>query len=58
MSPREWLHRVKDILDAIEKITSYTSGMDFQDFHSDSKTTDAVIRNLVVIGEAARRLTV
>ena len=30
--------------------------MDFQDFHSDSKTTDAVIRNLIVIGEAARHI--
>lgn len=56
MSPREWRHRVNDILEAIGKITSYTAGMEFQDFKGDPKTVDAVIRNLIVIGEAAGRM--
>jgi uncharacterized protein with HEPN domain len=41
---------------AIHRIRSYTSsGKDH--FLSDSKTQDAVIRNLEVIGEAAKRLS-
>jgi len=54
VSPREWRHRIEDILDAIEKIGRYTEGMDFGSFEGDSKTIDAVVRNFTVIGEAAR----
>jgi len=54
MSPRLWGHRVADILDAIRKIQDYVKGMSFEDFQSDPKTVDAVIRNFIVIGEAAR----
>ena len=54
MSPRLWEHRVADILDAIGKIQDYVKGMKFADFQSDPKTVDAVIRNFIVIGEAAR----
>lgn len=54
MSPREWRHRIEDILEAIEKIGRYTEGMDYSSFEGDSKTIDAVVRNFTVIGEAAR----
>jgi uncharacterized protein with HEPN domain len=54
MSPRLWEHRVADILDAIGKIRTYVKGMSFRQFKSDPKTVDAVIRNFIVIGEAAR----
>jgi uncharacterized protein with HEPN domain len=47
---------LQDILDACEKIRRYTSGMTLQQFGSDEKTVDAVIRNLEVIGEAARKI--
>jgi uncharacterized protein with HEPN domain len=30
--------------------------MEFDDFHEDEKTIDAVIRNFIVIGEAARNV--
>jgi len=58
MSPRLWEHRVADILDAIWKFQGYVKGMSFEDFQSDQKTVDAVIRNFIVIGrqpEAFRR---
>ena len=42
--------RVEDI----ERITRYTAGMDEEAFTEDEKTLDAVIRNMTVIGEAAR----
>lgn len=45
-----------DILSCIERIHEYTSGMSFHDFQNDSKTKDAVLRNITVIGEAANRL--
>ena len=54
--PRDWLLHVQDIQDAIAKAKSYVNGMDFQEFCADEKTQDAVIRNLEIIGEAARAL--
>ncbi|MCK9374894.1 MAG: DUF86 domain-containing protein [Syntrophobacterales bacterium] len=35
---------------------NYTTGFSSADFCNDAKTIDAVIRNLEIIGEAARRL--
>ena len=54
MSPRDWQVRIEDILDAISAIQQYTAGMTFEDFAADNKTVDAVLHNIVVIGEAAR----
>lgn len=54
MSPeRDWKMRVNDILACIQKIKAYTHGMTYEQFSADSKTFDAVIRNLEIIGEAA-----
>src|SRR3990172_10787272 len=51
--PRNPFHALEDILEAIGKIRTYTSGMTVEIFTADNKTIDAVIRNLEVIGEAA-----
>jgi uncharacterized protein with HEPN domain len=56
MSDREIQLLLEDILEASEKILSYTSGMSFEDFVSDDKTIDAVVRNFEIIGEAANRV--
>ncbi len=56
MSFREWLFRVDDILDALVRIQQYIHGFDLQKFESDQRTIDAVIRNLEIIGEAARHI--
>jgi uncharacterized protein with HEPN domain len=48
--------RLKDILEAIERVRRYTEGMTFDDFCNDTKTVDAVVRNVTVIGEAARHV--
>ncbi|MHB8068918.1 MAG: HepT-like ribonuclease domain-containing protein [Desulfobaccales bacterium] len=45
-----------DIIESIEKINCYIFGMDLDTFSNDRKTIDAVIMNLVIIGEAARKL--
>lgn len=53
MSRREWQVLVGDILDAVGRIEQYTAGMVFEGFEDDSRTIDAVIRNFIIIGEAA-----
>jgi len=45
-----------DIIEAVARIRQYTAGMDEGTFGADTKTQDAVVRNLEVIGEAAARL--
>lgn len=54
MLSRHWKLRLEDILEAIAKIQRYTAEMDFGTFETDEKTVDAVVRNLGIIGEAAR----
>jgi len=46
---------LQDILDALEKIERFTSGMSLKEFSGDDKTAFAVIRALEVIGEAAKK---
>src|SRR5665213_2842923 len=45
-----------DILHSTEAIQSYIQGYSREDFLRDPKTQDAVLRRLLVIGEAAARL--
>lgn len=54
MPPKKWKFRLRHILEAIERIEEYTHGMDCDDFRGDQKTIDAVVRNFLIIGEAAR----
>jgi len=56
MSKRSPELLVEDIWESIEKIERYTAGMTQDNFQSDEKTTDAVVRNFEIIGEAAGRL--
>lgn len=48
--------RLLDIIEAIDNIEVYTHGMSFEMFLDDKKTKDAVVRNIEIIGEAARAL--
>lgn len=56
MQPR---HRalLLDILHSAEAIEEYIAGYDVESFMRDPRTQDAVLRRLMVIGEAASRLT-
>jgi len=54
MSPRRWVERVKDILDAIDEIQAFTRDMDFDTFQSDIKTIRAVELNFIIISEAVK----
>ncbi len=56
MSKRSLEFLIEDIWDSIEKIERYIENMTQDNFQNDEKTTDAVVRNLEIIGEAAGRL--
>ncbi len=58
MSKRNNALLLADILTAINKIKTYTAGLDFDGFMADSRTVEAVERNFEIIGEAANQLTV
>src|SRR3989344_4974285 len=51
--PRLYL---EDILNSIANIEEYTNDISFEDFSGDRKTIDAVVRNLEIIGEAAKNI--
>jgi len=53
---KDWRLRIMDILEAIRRIQTYTAGMNREALAADPKTLDAILRNLVVIGEAVRHI--
>jgi uncharacterized protein with HEPN domain len=57
MPRRGWKLRISDIVEAIENALDYSAGMTFEQFVDDRKTIDAVVRNFIVIGEAASHLS-
>ncbi len=56
MSIKDWRVRIEDMIEALKRIKTYTDGMTLSDFTADTKTTDAVVRNLEIIGESANHL--
>jgi uncharacterized protein with HEPN domain len=54
--PRDYKISLDDILEAVDRIETYTAGMDKVQFQTDRKTVDAVIRNLEIIGEAVKNI--
>ena len=52
--PRSWKDRILDILEAVEMINSYIEGVNYEVFLTNNMLKDAVIRQLTIIGEAAR----
>ncbi len=57
MSKRTDRDFLSDIQEAIRRIGKYTAGITYQAFLEDTKTQDAVIRNLEIIGEATKNLS-
>ncbi len=54
--PRDYRVFLEDILDSAGKIREYLEGMDQAQLSADSKTLDAVVRNLEIIGEAVKKV--
>ncbi|MBM3128475.1 MAG: DUF86 domain-containing protein [Chloroflexi bacterium] len=57
MSSRRDRDYLQDIYGAIERIQRYVGDLSREQFEQDEKTQDAVIRNLEVIGEAAKHVS-
>lgn len=53
---RDWLLYLDDIVQSAEKIGSYVQGFSYDEFRSNNVVVDAVLFNLQVIGEAAKKL--
>ena len=47
---------LQDILDSAAKVQNYTAGLSQEAFEADGMAFDAVIRNLEIIGEAAKQV--
>jgi len=56
MTKRGYRLFIEDMLDSMIQIEEYIHGLDRADFSADKKTIDAVIRNIEIIGEAARNV--
>lgn len=54
MSKRVDLELINDMREAIHRIASYLGGMSYEAFIADIKTQDAIIRNIEIVGEAAK----
>ena len=53
---RDYKVYLDDIVTAIDKIVAFTSSLSKEEFMDDPKTFDAVVRNLEIIGEAAKNV--
>ena len=57
MSNRADTDLLNDIREAIQRIQSYLGDISYEAFLDDTKTQDAVIRNIEIIGEAAKGIS-
>ncbi len=57
MSERGDLELVADMREAIARIERYTAGRSYETFLQETMVQDAVVRNLEILGEAAKRLS-
>ncbi len=53
---REWHFYLEDMIGFAGKVLAYTADLNQDNFTSDSRTYDATLRNLELIGEAATRI--
>ena len=54
--PNNYQVYLDDIISSIKNIESYTKGLSYDAFSKNRMMSDAVIRNLEIIGEAVKRL--
>ncbi|MFH0918829.1 MAG: DUF86 domain-containing protein [Fibrobacterota bacterium] len=56
MSERGVRELLEDIIEAISRIQEYLESMNYRKFAKETKTQDAVVRNLEIIGEAVKKI--
>ena len=54
--PREWRFYIAGMIGFASKALAYTAGLPKEEFVADTRTYDATLRNLELIGEAARNV--
>jgi uncharacterized protein with HEPN domain len=54
--PRDTDLYVGDILEACRRVGGCVAGLDYTGFVDDTRTADAVLRNLEILGEAVKKL--
>ena len=54
--PRDYRVYLDDILEATARIRQYAGGLSLEALREDTRTLDAVVRNLEVIGEAVKKV--
>jgi len=57
MSSRADRDLLGDILEALRRAEAYSADQSYEQFLADTKTQDAVIRTLEIVGEATKRLS-
>jgi uncharacterized protein with HEPN domain len=57
LSKRGDRERLADMLQAIQRATTYVADMSYEDFLEDIKTQDATIRTLEILGEASKDIS-
>jgi uncharacterized protein with HEPN domain len=57
MSERTDSESARDIEEAIRRISEYAAGLTYEAFLLDTRTQDAIVRNLEIIGEAAKNIS-
>ncbi len=57
MSKRGNVELLSDIREAITRTQVYIKGISYEEFLNDTKTQDAIVRNLEIIGEATKNLS-
>ncbi len=53
---RDWLLFLDDLIESADRILRITEGVDFAEFQGNLSVHDAVLMNLLVIGEAVKNL--
>lgn len=56
MSERDWQFFLKDMQESAARISEYVGTLSREEFFHDTKTLDATMRNLAVVGEAAKKI--
>lgn len=56
MSEREWHFYLDDMLSFAENVVTYSKGLDQETFEQTGLNYDATVRNLELIGEAAKNI--
>jgi len=56
MKERDFSDYVRDILDSIQDVEEFISGITFEEFLQNKKINKAIIRSLEVLGEASKKI--